>query len=165
MSVQFGYRPQMSKGPPPTPVVPRSRFMPATVAALQEQHRAELKRAHASGFEAGYRAAEAVFMTGLSYHLPGDAIMFLAGRRKSTLETIIHECAMKYGVTVEEMRSAQRSKTIVLARHEACYRALRESGMSTPRVGVALGGKDHTTIMYGAKRFAALLKAGKVVVG
>lgn len=164
MSVQFGYRPQMSKGVPPPSIVPRSRI-PAGVSVSEEQRRAELKRAHASGYEAGYRAAEAVFMTGLSYHLTGDAIMFVSGRRKSTLETIIHECSMKYGVTVEEMRSAQRSKTIVLARHEACYRGLKESGMSTTRVALALGGKDHTTIMYGAKRFASLLKAGKVVVG
>lgn len=57
--------------------------------------------------------------------------------------------ADKYDVTVSEIESRRKSKTLVLARQECMYRMRTDLGYGLPRIGRLLGGLDHTTVIYG----------------
>ncbi|NTV00297.1 MAG: chromosomal replication initiator protein DnaA, partial [Methanoregulaceae archaeon] len=48
-----------------------------------------------------------------------------------------------------------RSKDVAEERHMARYLAREETGASLPRIGHLLGGRDHTTVMYGIEKIAA----------
>lgn len=61
-------------------------------------------------------------------------------------------CAV-FHVTPNEIRSHRRSKEIMLARQAVMYWAVRLTGYSYPKIGRIMGGRDHTSIMYGATAY------------
>lgn len=61
-------------------------------------------------------------------------------------DRLTREIGARYGVTIGQVKSPSRVKTIVAARREVAIR-LRERGWSYPEIGHYLGGRDHTTIM------------------
>lgn len=81
---------------------------------------------------------------------------------RPTLRSIAEEVAEKHNVTIDEMQSPRRQKRIVRARHEYCYRARHETTHSYPRIGAFLGGRDHSTVIHGVKKWGELLERGDV---
>lgn len=78
-----------------------------------------------------------------------------AGDRPNRLvwkNLILKEVAEKHSVTISEMQGPSRVDHITWARHEACYRLREEMGLSFPRIGVIMGGRDHTTALNSYKR-------------
>ena len=73
------------------------------------------------------------------------------------LKTIAHE----YGVSMEELISHSRSQRIAFPRQIAMYILREESDLSLPKIGEILGGRDHTTIMYGHEKITDLLETDK----
>lgn len=73
--------------------------------------------------------------------------------------TIISEVCSKHRVTKGELLSARRQPHLVVARHEAMYRMIKETSMSLPAIGRRMGGRDHTTVLYGIRKHAAKLEA------
>jgi hypothetical protein len=69
-----------------------------------------------------------------------------------TVARICHETAERYGVTVADLKSARRGERLVRARQEAMWRARHETSHSLPAIGRFLGGKDHTTVIYGIRK-------------
>lgn len=78
------------------------------------------------------------------------------------MQAIKMEVAAKHGFTVCEMESARRNRKLVNARHEAMWRMHKETSASLPMIGKVLGGKDHTTILHGIRRYQARIDAGEV---
>lgn len=79
------------------------------------------------------------------------------GRRQTTnndprSSRIVIEVAIKHGFTGPEITSSRRFVPLVAARHEAMWRLSKETSMSLPAIGRKLGGKDHTTVLYGIRR-------------
>jgi len=70
---------------------------------------------------------------------------------------IVYEVATKHHITVAELIGGQRSSPIVAARHEAMYRMKTETAMNLPAIGRRLGGRDHTTVLHGVRRYEASL--------
>jgi chromosomal replication initiator protein len=64
---------------------------------------------------------------------------------------ILKEVSEKHGIPIVQLVGQQRSRKIVAARHEACYRMAHETRMSLPQIGAKLGGRDHSTIYYGVQ--------------
>jgi hypothetical protein len=66
-----------------------------------------------------------------------------------------HVCAAaeRHGVTVTAVVSKRRPLSVVLARREAVWRLSTFAGLSSTRIGVLLGGRDHTTILDYLKKF------------
>jgi chromosomal replication initiator protein len=62
-----------------------------------------------------------------------------------------------YNLTVDRLLSPDRSRSVALPRQIAMY-LLRESNISLPQIGQALGGRDHTTVMYACDKVADLLE-------
>ena len=62
-----------------------------------------------------------------------------------------------YGVTLSEMQDSGRAKRVSFPRQVAMYLARTETDESFPTIGDYLGGRDHTTILYGYEKVAELL--------
>ena len=70
-------------------------------------------------------------------------------------EAAMRRAGVAFGVTCEELRGGNRAKRFAYPRF-AVMSALLSAGWSTPRIGVLLGGRDHTTVMHGIKRAKVL---------
>ena len=77
-----------------------------------------------------------------------------------TIAQIIAEVAAKHGLTVVDMHSERKRSTICWARQEAYWRCINETTCSTVTIGRCFGGRDHSTIIHGAKVYAKRKAAG-----
>lgn len=77
----------------------------------------------------------------------------------ATPERIIAAVASHFGVKEDELLGPRRSRRISLPRQVAMYLLREETGESLPKIGQTLGGRDHTTILYGCERVAELLES------
>jgi len=59
-----------------------------------------------------------------------------------------------FGVGVSGLTGRARSARIALQRQIVMYVMREETDASLPQIGQALGGRDHTTIMYGYDKIA-----------
>jgi len=73
-------------------------------------------------------------------------------------QEVIRKVAEAYGVSVEGLLGRDRSRQIALPRQVAMYLLREEANVSLPQIGEALGGRDHTTVMYGCDKVAELLE-------
>jgi hypothetical protein len=69
-----------------------------------------------------------------------------------------HVCA-HYDVSLTNLRSACRRAEFVRPRHVAMYLAKQLTTKSFPQIGLALGDRDHTSVLYGVQRIEALMRA------
>ena len=76
------------------------------------------------------------------------------------MKQIIAEVASKYQVSISEICSHRRHREVVIARQEAMYRCKEETTCSLPMIGRALGGKDHTTVIYGIRKHLERVAGG-----
>ncbi len=73
-------------------------------------------------------------------------------RRLITPARIVEVIAKFYNVSEKDMRGKGRSKDIVVPRQVAMYVIRQETDRSLADVGAELGGRDHTTVIYGAEK-------------
>jgi chromosomal replication initiator protein len=78
---------------------------------------------------------------------------------KVTIDQVIKTVASYYQVTVDGLRSNSRSRTVAFPRQMAMYLARTETGLSYPQIGVKLGNRDHTTILYGYEKISGLVES------
>jgi chromosomal replication initiator protein len=80
--------------------------------------------------------------------------------RRSNVEPdeVVQTVANAFGVQVDRMLSRDRSREVALPRQIVMYLLREESHISLPSIGETLGGRDHTTIMYGCDKIADLLE-------
>lgn len=90
-------------------------------------------------------------MTGYLSLWPPRAVEARATTIGSTLEleAIVRAVAERYGLTVEDLKSPRRERWCSWPRQEAMMAAHDTGRFSTPRIGRWLGGRDHTTVLYG----------------
>ena len=82
----------------------------------------------------------------------------LPRRSKVEPEEVIESVAQAFGVDIKRMLSRERSREVALPRQIVMYLLREESNISLPSIGESLGGRDHTTIMYGCEKIADLLE-------
>jgi len=83
---------------------------------------------------------------------------FMPRRNKVNADEIISEVATTFGISMDNMLGRDRSRKIALPRQIAMYLLREEANISLPQIGAALGGRDHTTVMYGCDKIADLLE-------
>ncbi len=69
-----------------------------------------------------------------------------------TPATIIDHVARYYNITVEDIKSDQRSSDILLPRQIAMYIIRKNTNLSLPSIGEELGGKNHSTVLNSLHR-------------
>jgi len=95
----------------------------------------------------------------LTQQLVESALADLLPRRNDVHpQEIILQVAESFGVSVEIMRGRSRSRQNVIPRQVAMYLLRAEGNLSLPQIGEALGGRDHTTVMYGCEKIADKLE-------
>lgn len=87
------------------------------------------------------------------------ALQDLVHRRASiTIDMVISTVAMYYDLPIDELTGNGRSKRVSAPRHMAMYLSREETKASLPQIGEALGGRDHTTIMYGFEKMTRMVE-------
>jgi chromosomal replication initiator protein len=96
----------------------------------------------------------------LTAQLVDTALTDLLPRRKDVQpEDIIERVAEVFGVTIERMLGRDRSREVALPRQIAMYLLREEANISLPQIGETLGGRDHTTVMYGCEKIAEMMES------
>ena len=89
----------------------------------------------------------------LTPELAAQALADLMARPATvTLEEMVTVVADFYGVARADLLGRGRNKELVLPRQVAMYLAREELQITLPQIGDALGGRDHTTVMYGVEK-------------
>jgi chromosomal replication initiation ATPase DnaA len=72
---------------------------------------------------------------------------------------ILLEVANKHGLSPQELLEAKHSHKLSSARQELMWRWRHELGYSLPKIARLIGLKEHTSILYGLRCYAARLPA------
>lgn len=87
----------------------------------------------------------------------------LARRAPGMATRIIEEVASVWGLKAKDLTSKGRTRYVAWARFEACYRLRTECPwLSLPAIGVRLGGRDHTSVLHGIRRYQELSDTGEL---
>jgi chromosomal replication initiator protein len=93
---------------------------------------------------------------------PGESVAIVKVRMKlsrhDVARAVVAATAKHFGITVEELRSERRRVKEVFARYVAARLIYDITGMSTPQIGIKLGGKDHSSVIHGLHRAKELLE-------
>jgi chromosomal replication initiator protein len=79
-------------------------------------------------------------------------ILYNPQRKTLSPERIVETVAKYYGVPLEQMKGKARDKQIVLPRQIAMYLMREETEAPLLRIGEALGGRDHSTVLHGCEK-------------
>jgi chromosomal replication initiator protein len=65
---------------------------------------------------------------------------------------LIASIANEHGFSVDAVIGPDRSEAVAWARHDAMRRIHAMGGRSLKQIGLAFGGRDHTTVIYALNR-------------
>lgn len=72
--------------------------------------------------------------------------------------TIMKTVAEYFGITVSDLKSKKKTKSVAQPRHIAIYLTKLLTDLSFTEIGAEFGGRDHTTIMNSNDRIGSLVK-------
>jgi chromosomal replication initiator protein len=82
----------------------------------------------------------------------------IAAPKTLTPAQIVKAVTRFYHVDEQDLVGRRRNKDIVRPRQVAMYLARKETQASLPEIGEALGGRDHTTVIYGIQKIEGQLE-------
>jgi chromosomal replication initiator protein len=85
-------------------------------------------------------------------------------QKNITISVIQRMVSEYFGVTVQELKSKRKTKTIAFPRQVAMYIARDITEYSTTEVGLEFGGRDHTTVMHACDRVKERMKTDPYLV-
>lgn len=86
--------------------------------------------------------------------------------KKTTSPTqVLQSVATYYNLKPNQLKSDQRDRPLAFPRQVLYYLLRVELGLPLMTIGELLGGRDHTTIMYGVRKVAELLTKDEKLVG
>ncbi|MBN1231118.1 MAG: chromosomal replication initiator protein DnaA [Anaerolineales bacterium] len=83
----------------------------------------------------------------------------LPQRRNIDPQHVINVVAKTFGVDEDRIKARDRSRQVALPRQVVMYLLREEVQISLPQIGEALGGRDHTTVMYGCEKIAEKMES------
>jgi chromosomal replication initiator protein len=97
----------------------------------------------------------------LSKELAQSALKEILHRQSKniTIEEIINKVAKAFNVKPADIKSRKKHKLYALPRQVAMYLARELTQFSYPEIGSAFGGKDHSTVIYAAKKIEQKITA------
>ena len=85
------------------------------------------------------------------------------GAQEITAEQILKQTAEYFKLSMEELCSKSRTRTLVTARQIAMYLCRELTDMSLPKIGQELGGRDHTTVIHADRKIRELMAERRVI--
>lgn len=76
------------------------------------------------------------------------------------VRAILAAVSATHGVTVDQIIGTGKTIPVAIARQDAMWRLKNETKMSLPQIGLALGGRDHTTILHGIRKHEERMRGG-----
>jgi len=80
-----------------------------------------------------------------------------------TPELILQATGEYFNLTLEELTSKSRTRTLVTARQIAMYLLRELTEMSLPKIGQVLGGRDHTTVIHADRKIRELMAERRTI--
>ncbi len=80
--------------------------------------------------------------------------MISSSQKKITVEDILNTVAGRYGISTSDIKAKKRNRTTLIPRQIAIYLTRELTDMSLPEIGLAFGGKDHTTVLHSYNKIA-----------
>lgn len=71
---------------------------------------------------------------------------------------VVDVVASAFGISSEKLMGRDRSREVALPRQVVMYLLRQEANVSLPQIGEALGGRDHTTVIYGCEKVADMIE-------
>ena len=65
-----------------------------------------------------------------------------------SIDEIVKSVAAKFNIKISDLKSEKKNKNLVLPRQIAMYLARKLTNESFPDIGMKIGGKDHSTVIY-----------------
>ncbi len=75
-----------------------------------------------------------------------------AGRDRISADDVIRAVTAYFRVTTSSLCGQMRSREVTRPRHIAMFLLREEAKLSLPNIGVKLGGRDHSTVIYGCEK-------------
>ena len=85
------------------------------------------------------------------------------GAREITSTVIMAQTADYFQISMEELCSKSRTRTLVTARQIAMYLCRELTDMSLPKIGAELGGRDHTTVIHADRKIRELMAERRAI--
>ncbi|HVG37373.1 MAG TPA: chromosomal replication initiator protein DnaA, partial [Thermoplasmata archaeon] len=79
-------------------------------------------------------------------------LLYNPHRKSLSPERIVETVARYYGVPLDQIKGKARDKQVVLPRQIAMYLMREETEAPLLRIGEALGGRDHSTVLHGCEK-------------
>ncbi len=77
--------------------------------------------------------------------------------------TIMAQTAAYFGLTIDDLQGASRSRVLVTARQIAMYLCRELTDLSLPKIGQQFGNRDHTTVMHADKKIRQLMAERRAI--
>lgn len=84
-------------------------------------------------------------------------------RREVTPELILDIVADHFGITVADLKSKKRDSEIAVPRQICMYLMRTMTDTALKGIGAVLGGKDHSTVKYGAEKIAKDIESDEMM--
>lgn len=81
----------------------------------------------------------------------------------STLDLILKSVAKHYSISLHDLRSKKRQKSIACARQIAFFLMKKHTISSLSAIGNYIGGRDHSTVIHAVMKVEAKLKSNKAL--
>jgi chromosomal replication initiator protein len=91
----------------------------------------------------------------LSIELAQTVLQDVLQQTPLSAEQVLTAVCEYYRVSAEDLKGRGRNKEVVTPRQMAMFLLREATGASLPQIGEALGGRDHTTVMYSVDKIAA----------
>ncbi len=79
------------------------------------------------------------------------------GEPEITAAVIIAQTAAYFGLSIDDLCGASRSRVLVTGRQIAMYLCRELTELSLPKIGQQFGGRDHTTVMHADRKIRQLM--------
>ena len=80
-------------------------------------------------------------------------------KEKTTIEEIIKTVAHHFGLKIQDLKSEKKNKNLAFARQIAMYLARQLTSSSFPDIGLKIGDRDHSTVIYACNKIKKLRDA------
>ncbi|WP_309070440.1 chromosomal replication initiator protein DnaA [Arthrobacter sp.] len=85
------------------------------------------------------------------------------GAQEITSALIMAQTAEYFNITLDDLCSKSRTRTLVTARQIAMYLCRELTDMSLPKIGAELGGRDHTTVIHADRKIRELMAERRAI--
>lgn len=78
--------------------------------------------------------------------------------RSVNCEDVLQAVCAYYGVSLEDLTGPRRSRGVTVPRQMVMYLSRKITDSSLPRIGMMLGGRDHSTVLHGCAKIESLIQ-------